>query len=475
MSKGYANISLSVKAAFWFVFCTLLQKAFSFVTVPIFTRIMSSDQYGLFNLYNAWLGIIVVLCTMNMESGVFVNGYVKEDIKEKRNELPISLLSLSFTLTAIIFTLLFFVYICNSSLISLPISFLVLMFIEVIANPVLRIWTVEQRFRYKYKLLVLITLILVFTQILLGIYFVYNADSYNKAYVRIFWNVIPILILGLMIYMYYIRRSHRVFLISNWIQILKLQMPLVPYNLSMVLLLSSSRILIGKYDGTKSVAIYSVAYSIGQIISMIKQSIVDGFHPWIYDKLKKKEFEPLQKMISVLQLLLATLAFLVSSLAPDLVRLFAPIEYYEAVYIVPFVSAIVIFALFNQVFVIIETYYEKTKNIMYSSIVACVLNIILNIILIPSLGFLIAGFTSLLSYMILSYINYYCICKISAFKNPFTWNVIYVTPIILSTIVSFVAFLYKYPFILRGISFCIIMICMLKWHKIIQIFKEKKI
>ena len=69
---------------------------------------MSSDQYGLFNLYNAWLGIIVVLCTMNMESGVFVNGYVKEDIKEKRNELPISLLSLSFTLTAIIFTLLFF-------------------------------------------------------------------------------------------------------------------------------------------------------------------------------------------------------------------------------------------------------------------------------------------------------------------------------------------------------------------------------
>ena len=107
------------------------------------------------------------------------------------------------------------------------------MFIEVIANPVLRIWTVEQRFRYKYKLLVLITLILVFTQILLGIYFVYNADSYNKAYVRIFWNVIPILILGLMIYMYYIRRSHRVFLISNWIQILKLQMPLVPYNLSM--------------------------------------------------------------------------------------------------------------------------------------------------------------------------------------------------------------------------------------------------
>ena len=85
ISKGYANISLSVKAAFWFVFCTLLQKAFSFVTVPIFTRIMSSDQYGLFNLYNAWLGIIVVLCTMNMESGVFVNGYVKEDIKEKED------------------------------------------------------------------------------------------------------------------------------------------------------------------------------------------------------------------------------------------------------------------------------------------------------------------------------------------------------------------------------------------------------
>lgn len=57
------RMSKPAKSAFWFVLCTLIQKALAFITVPIFTRIMPAEQYGIYNLYQTWSGILVVICT----------------------------------------------------------------------------------------------------------------------------------------------------------------------------------------------------------------------------------------------------------------------------------------------------------------------------------------------------------------------------------------------------------------------------
>ena len=53
----YKNSSIQVKAALWFTACSILQKGISFVVVPIFTRVLSTKEYGTYSLYLSWLQI----------------------------------------------------------------------------------------------------------------------------------------------------------------------------------------------------------------------------------------------------------------------------------------------------------------------------------------------------------------------------------------------------------------------------------
>ena len=467
-------MSKPAKSAFWFVLCTLIQKALAFITVPIFTRIMPAEQYGIYNLYQTWSGILVVICTMNMETGAFVNGFTKSSDETVKDKLPIRLFSMTCLITLVVFGVLFLIYPCLKIFIALPVLIIILMFADIVSSPILRLWTMKQRFLYHFKSLVFVTLLLVFTQVFLGLYFVYVADMDNKALVRIVWLVIPSVLLCLVLYIRFASKAGMLFSLVGFKQVMKLQLPLVPYNLSMVLLFSSCRIFINMYDGAKAVAVYSVAYSIGQIISIVKQSIIDAFHPWIYEKLKTHKFEPIQNFMFILLWLFAAIAVGLSCLAPDVVRLFAPQEYYDAVYIVPFVSSIVLFALFNQVFAIIETYYEHTKSIMYSSFIACAVNMFLNVVFIPICGYLVSGVISLLSYIILCYVNYYYICKIDEFKNPFNKITIFVVPLILSVSVSSVTLLYQWPNILRAIAIILVLVIFINYNKIKSLWTLKK-
>ncbi len=473
--KRYQSLQVSAKAALWFLMCTLVQNAFQFITVPIFTRLMPVEQYGIYNLYQAWSGILVVFCTMNVETGAFVNGWTNTKNIEGKNLLPVYLLSITTLLTFSIFVLFSLAYPILKRFIELPYNVVLLMFAGILATAPLSIWNMLQRFTYKYKKLVLVTLVIVSIQMFGGIYFVSLVPENEKAFQRILWLVLPSAIAGYIIYGSFACKAKKVFALKAWKETFKLQIPIVISNLSMVLLLSSNRIIINMYDSAKEVAIFSVAYSIGQIISVIKQSIVNAFHPWIYNKLEQKQFVDIEKLLYTLMLLLEGIALFASCLAPLVVRLFAPSSYYDAIYIVPFTSAAVSFTLISQVMVVIGTYYETTKIFIYASAASCVLNIVSNLLLIPILGYKIAGLTSLVSYMLLAYINYYFIVKNERFYNPFSAKTIFIFPIISSVCISAVSLLYSHLWALYILSFILLIICLVQRRNIVKIIGQRNL
>ena len=75
-------MSAQVKASIWFLICSFLQKGISSITVPIFTRLLDTAEYGNYNVFNSWLGIVTVIVTLNLSAGVYTQGLVKFD-KEK--------------------------------------------------------------------------------------------------------------------------------------------------------------------------------------------------------------------------------------------------------------------------------------------------------------------------------------------------------------------------------------------------------
>ena len=69
----YRNISVQAKAALWFTICNFLQKGISFIVVPIFTRIMSTEEYGTYTVYISWYQILNIISSLYLFNGVYDN------------------------------------------------------------------------------------------------------------------------------------------------------------------------------------------------------------------------------------------------------------------------------------------------------------------------------------------------------------------------------------------------------------------
>ena len=104
--QKYKNSNVAIKAALWFTICNLLQKGITMISMPIFTRLLSTEQYGVLTIYNSWYSIISIIVTLNLAGGVIFNAMTKyEDDKDR---FISSMQGLS-TLITIIF---FVIYIC---------------------------------------------------------------------------------------------------------------------------------------------------------------------------------------------------------------------------------------------------------------------------------------------------------------------------------------------------------------------------
>ena len=102
----YTALPIQVRASLWFLICSFLQKGISMITTPIFTRIMSTSDYGQFGVFNSWLGIITILVSMNFYAGVHAQGVVK--FSNDRYQFTSSLQGLT-TILVMIWTIIYFV------------------------------------------------------------------------------------------------------------------------------------------------------------------------------------------------------------------------------------------------------------------------------------------------------------------------------------------------------------------------------
>ena len=90
----------AAKSSIVFALSSFILKGISFITTPIFTRIMDSSCYGIIATYNSWLSIIEVFAILGLTSaGVFNVGL--NEYKEQRSRYISSVLSLCNIMTIV--------------------------------------------------------------------------------------------------------------------------------------------------------------------------------------------------------------------------------------------------------------------------------------------------------------------------------------------------------------------------------------
>jgi len=404
--KKYKNLSVVAKAALWFTFATFLQKGISFITVPIFTRIMTTEQYGLYSAYMSLVNVFTILCGLEFHTCIYINNLAKIEDEKEKDRLAVSLINLSFIIT----TVWLVIYIAAKEFwnktFGVPSSMMYLMFLEAYFVPVVNLWSTKQRYNYKYKVLVLWSVLHVVLNATIGIVLVLLSDVEHQAAARVLSIALVQATFGFILVVSYSRKAGMFFNTSWWGKAMKLHLPLLPHSLSLTVLSSADRLMINNMVGATETALYGVAYSASMVINLIKLSVVNALTPWIYECVKNQKFDSLKKRSNMVIILVMMMSFTFILFAPELMLFVGGKEYYSAIYVVPPVAASVFFTFLYNLFSTVEFYYEKTKEIMYASVAAAILNIVLNVICIQKFGYVAAAYTTLICYMMLSFAHY---------------------------------------------------------------------
>ena len=157
MIKKYKQMPVQIRASFWFLIASFLQRGISVITTPIFTRLLSTSEYGHFNVFVSWQDILKVIVILYLPWGVYEQGIVKFD--DQKKTFTSSLLGLGTTLV-LIWTGIYLVFrgVLNH-LLGLTTPQMIAMLLMIWTSAGFNFWAIQQRVQYKYRALALLTVL----------------------------------------------------------------------------------------------------------------------------------------------------------------------------------------------------------------------------------------------------------------------------------------------------------------------------
>lgn len=442
----YRSLNVQLKVVIWFTFAGFLQKGISVITTPIFTRILTTSEYGMFNVFSAWYNVFAVIATLNLHNGVINNAFVKR--KDSKESVISSFQSLSLII-ALGFLALCIVFLNPlSNLIKLPNLIILFLFICLIFTEPYQNWIIYERYRYNYKTPVIITLVISVLTPVISVISIMLAES-NYGEVRIIsFGIVNIIIPGIIFYVYNFIHSPTFYSKELWRYALVFNLPLIPHYLSQTILDQVDKIMINSLVGTGETGIYSVAYSAAALVLTFATALNMAFVPWQYQKLRDQNYNALRNMANIVLVFLAAILSLLLLFAPEVVSLLAGSAYSGAVYLIPTLGVSVFFNYMYQLFSRVEMYYEKRSYTVIATIIATATNIGLNLLWIPRFGYLAAGVSTLIAHILfclLHFVFYKKVCKKNiAGQQIYDGKVIFLISVLMLAIAGITTFLYGY-------------------------------
>ena len=471
----YKNLSIQTKASIWYTFGSVLTKGFALLSTPIFTRVMDQYQYGKYTVFQSWFNVLFIFTSLN----IFLGGYTKGLITFEDDVDAFT--SSSLWLTAFITLTYGVIYVLNinfwTKLLGLSPILMVAMFFELLLMPAFEFWSARARFEYRYRKYVCSSIFISILSILLGIITVLETE--NKVFARVYSDAFAKILIWLPIFIYLMFKGKNFFNKNYWKYDLKFNISLIPHYLSTYALNQSDLLMISKIIGDSQAAYYSIAYTIATMMVLVVTSINNALTPYIFKALRKKEVLDIRNTTRMLFIVISMLSIITMIFAPEIIRIFAGRKYMQAIYVVPPVAASVYFIFLYNMFSTIEYYYQKTMYISIATLFAALVNIGLNFIFLKKVGYYAAGYTTLISYILLSVAHYYFCSRIihvniSQKHEPYDLKIILYCSMV--TLISMIVFSVTYHLIwLRyGVVALIFVILLCQKKKIVKIFTDLK-
>lgn len=429
-----------VKSGLWYIFGTFIAKASVFMATPIFTRLMSKADYGYFSNFATCLTLLTICVTWNLYSSI---NQAKFDFSEEFDKYISSILIFGTVLTGgfyIIFLLFQEEFV---KIFTLDPIYLHMIFIYLLLEPALDIAMAKNRVFYKYKAVTLLVIMRAVGSMGCSVIFVI-AVAENKMFYRAVGYLLPMFLIDGFLYFRLICKG-KALSVNHINYALRISAPLTIHLLANNILTSSDRIMITNFCGREDTALYSVAYSCASAVYLLNTAMNQAWGPWLFDALHNKEYSNIKKNAKIYVGIYVLGAVGIIFLEPELLLIMGGKNYKSAVSVMPPVILSTIIQYIYTLYVNIEQYEKKLKGVAIGTVVAACVNIILNLLLLPRYGYIVAAYTTLISYVILLVMHYMIVRKMGhsqVYSTGFNFGVI-VGITILAILITFL-----YPFTL---------------------------
>lgn len=469
----YKEMSVPMKAAFWYTICNFINKGISLLSTPIFTRIMTEEQYGTFSIFQSWFNILIIFTSLNIYLSSYTKGLIVYEKEQKK--FTSSMLSLTTLITLIFFV----VYILNidfwTKIFELSPNLMFAMFLELLFMPALEFWMGKERFDYNYRKVIAVSICM--NIMCLGLSIVAVVNTQNKIEARVFSDVFSKILFASVFFVIILSQGKKIFDKNYWKYALKFNIPLLPHYLSNYILNQSDRIMIGKMVGKVQAAYYSVAYTISTIMLLLVTAVNNALTPYIYKAIKDNKAEEIKSKINPIVILMSFLSIFIMALAPEIIRIFAGENYVDAMYVIPPIAASVYFIFIYSMFSTIEYYYQRTGLISIATSISAILNLVLNFVGIKIWDYYASGYTTLICYLCLTFFHYIFYKKIINEELPkevYDIKVMIFSGIFILAVMIVMALLYKNIFIRYIVVLSILFYAIIKRDKIKDILINLK-
>lgn len=471
----WTDLSEPTKASIAFIVCGFLQKGISTITTPIFTRLLSTQEYGYYSIYNSWADIFSVFITLRLGGSVFMQAIVKYN---KDNEkFTSSTIGLGTICTLLTYLLYLVFHRFFNRILGMDLFIVTCIFVSSWSCLMFDIWADRKRCDYTYKSLVILTLISSLAKPLTGIFAILISNG-DRAQARIVSLVIVEFLSFSWIFFYYLYKGKALFNKEYWKYSLSMNVPLIPHYLTRMVLNQSDKLMIQYMVGYSAAGIYGLGHSIAWMLTLITSSIMNSYSPWIFKKINDREYERISQKTNYIVGIVGIVGLIICIFTPEIVGIFAPETYKNAIYIIPPLVLSVYFMFLYNVFATFEYYFEKTWYLMSASLLGGVLNVILNYLFIKKFGYIAAGYTTLVCYIFYALIHYYFMRKI-ADENVGEISV-FDTKFIIIISIFFIVFMFLLLLIYKTIIIRYILVLVIGCigiifrKKIIELFNEIK-
>ncbi len=402
------SMSPAAKASFWFVVSNVVLKGISFITTPIFTRLLDVADYGISSVFVTWEGVISIFATLSLAGGVYNIAMTKYE--KDVETLTSSMIGLTAVTSILVYVLCILINAVFPQLFGLSVSYLIFMWVQTFTNTATTFWLMRKRYTYDYKKVIAYTFTNAILSPVVAIIAVKLVDE-NKAYAKVIGSGLWGIIIGAAIMAMLVFKGKKLYHKEYWKYALRFNVPLLPYYLSQIILNSSDKLMLDYFISAAAAGLYSIAHSITGVVSIITQSINNSLIPYTLQSIKSGAVKKLNKVVLGCSVLVAVVCEIIVLFAKEGILIFATKEYMNAVWFVAPLAFSVQISFVAGLIGNIMFYYEKTKEMSTITMIIAAINIILNFAGIKLFGYIAVGYATLITTFLKFFMTYFTVKK----------------------------------------------------------------